>query len=178
MTEPSTAAETRWLDDDEQRAWRAFLDMQARLNAQLNREMQAGTGLSIADFSVLVALSEHVEGRMRVLELARNLRWEKSRLSHQLTRMQQRSLIDRSNCSEDRRGAVVVLTGQGRAAVEAAAPMHVESVRRYLFDHLSPDQVVALHAISRGTVDRLDAACAGADGDCGGTDEPRGQASG
>ncbi len=77
--------------------------------------MQDQSGLSIADFSVLVQLSEHADGRMRVLELARGLRWEKSRLSHQLTRMQQRGLIERSNCNEDRRGAFVVLTDQGRA---------------------------------------------------------------
>src|SRR5579875_2269814 len=110
--------------------------MNSRLAARLNREMQDESGLSIADFSVLVQLSEHVDGRMRVLELARALRWEKSRLSHQLTRMQQRGLIDRSYCSEDRRGAFVVLTDRGRAVVDAAAPQHVESVRRYLFDEL------------------------------------------
>lgn len=167
MTETGTATDVRWLDDDEQRAWRAFLDMQARLNAQLNREMQAATGLSIADFSVLVSLSEHAGGRMRVLELARDLRWEKSRLSHQLSRMHQRGLIDRSNCDEDRRGAVVVLSVAGRDAVEAAAPLHVASVRRYLFDHLSADQVETLHAIGRGTIDRLDSACVGKADDCG-----------
>lgn len=155
------AVATSWLDAREQGAWRAYLDMHARLTARLNREMQEASGLSIADFSVLVQLSEHVDARMRVLELARALRWEKSRLSHQLTRMQQRGLIERSHCSEDRRGAFIVLTEQGRDAVEAAAPRHVESVRRYFFDALTPDQVDALGATAHAVIDRLDAGCAG-----------------
>lgn len=149
--------EPRWLTPREQQAWRGYLDMNARLQARLNRELQEESGLSLADFSVLVQLSEHLEARMRVLELARALRWEKSRLSHQLTRMQQRGLVERSNCSEDRRGAFIVLTDAGRAAVEDAAPRHVESVRRYLFDNLTPDQVDALGAIARTVVERLDA---------------------
>jgi DNA-binding MarR family transcriptional regulator len=97
---------------------------------------------------------------MRVLELARALGWEKSRLSHQLTRMQQRGLVERSNCSEDRRGAFVVLTERGRATVETAAPRHVESVRRYMFDELRPDQVSALGEIAQRVIALLDARCA------------------
>jgi DNA-binding MarR family transcriptional regulator len=133
--------------------------------------MQEQSGVSIADFSVLVQLSEHVDARMRILELARALGWEKSRLSHQLTRMQQRGLIERSNCSEDRRGAFVVLTDQGRDTVERAAPRHVESVRRYVFDRLTAEQVESLGTISATVVQLLDAVCAGRedteDSDCG-----------
>src|SRR3954447_4418766 len=165
MSEATTVSTApRWLDAGEQAAWRAYLNMNALLTARLNKEMQDESGISISDFSVLVALSEHPEGRMRVLELARALGWEKSRLSHQLTRMQQRGLVERSNCSEDRRGAFVVLTDQGRGAVEAAAPRHVESVRRYLFDELSAEQVEALGAIAGAVVDRLVATC-GSSGD-------------
>jgi DNA-binding MarR family transcriptional regulator len=151
----------RWLEPGEQACWRAYLDMTAKLNAQLNREMQEQSGISIADFSVLVQLSEHVDGRMRVLELARALGWEKSRLSHQLNRMQVRGLVERSNCNEDRRGAFVVLTEDGRRTVESAAPQHVESVRRYLFDQLSPEQVAALDTIARTVTGLIDAGCAG-----------------
>jgi DNA-binding MarR family transcriptional regulator len=165
MGEDGVAAATRWLTTREQRAWRAYLDMNNRLSARLNRELQDYAGLSIADFSVLVQLSEHLDARMRVLELARALRWEKSRLSHQLSRMQQRGLVERSNCSEDRRGAFIVLTERGRAAVEMAAPRHVESVRRYLFDILGADEVDALEAIARAVTDRLDA---GGDAECSG----------
>lgn len=170
MTEQRTATD-RWLDNREQSAWRAFLDMHARLTARLNREMQDASGLSLADYSVLVPLSEHVDARMRVLELARSLGWEKSRLSHQLTRMQQRGLIERSNCTEDRRGAFVVLTDQGRTAVEVVAPTHVDGVRRYLFDALTPEQVDTLDAIARGTVERLEQECAGKP-ECGDVTEP------
>jgi DNA-binding MarR family transcriptional regulator len=154
----SAVTAPRWLTADEQRAWRAYLDMNARLAARLNRQLQDEFGLSIADFSVLVQLSEHVDARMRVLELARALRWEKSRLSHQLSRMQQRGLVERSNCTEDRRGAFIRLTERGRSAVEEAAPRHVEAVRQYLFDGLSAAQVEALAAIARTVIDRLDAA--------------------
>jgi len=158
-----TEAPPRWLDAREQSAWRAYLDMNALLTARLNREMQEASGISIADFSVLVPLSEHPEARMRVLELARALGWEKSRLSHQLTRMQQRGLVERSNCTEDRRGAFVVVTDHGRTTIEAAAPLHVEADPRRVFDELSSDQVVALGEISRTVVGLLDAACAGQD---------------
>src|SRR3954462_12778902 len=114
MSEATTASTApRWLDAEEQAAWRAYLNMNALVTARLNKEMQDETGVSISDFSVLVALSEHPEGRMRVLELAPALGWEKSRLSHQLTRMQQRGLVERSNCSEDRRGGVLGLLRHG-----------------------------------------------------------------
>lgn len=174
MTTPN-AADVRWLSEPEQQAWRAFLDMQAQLNARLNREMQDSSGLSSADFAVLVPLSEHPDGRLRVLELARQLRWEKSRLSHQLTRMGQRGLVERSHCSEDRRGAFIVLTASGRGAVEAAAPAHVEAVRRYLFDGLTPAQVEVLHGISRGVITALDAACASRGDECGETIDASGE---
>lgn len=153
MTERSTDA--RWLNDREQLAWRAFLNMHSQLTARLNRELQDGAGLSSADYVVLVWLSEQPDGPVRMLELARGLQWEKSRLSHQLTRMTARRLIERSNCSEDRRGTFIVLTPSGRDTLETAAPIHVAGVRRYLFDALDPSQLDALHAISQGTIDRL-----------------------
>jgi DNA-binding MarR family transcriptional regulator len=165
MTE-GTTTDVRWLTAREQTAWRAYLDMNAKLTAKLNREMQQQSGISIADYSVLVQLSEHVDARMRVLELARALGWEKSRLSHQLTRMQQRGLIERSNCSEDRRGAWIVLTDKGNDTVIAAAPRHVDSVRRYLFDELTPEQVDALGSIGRRVAEVVDAACAGREDSC------------
>jgi len=141
-------SEPRWLDDGEQAAWRAYLDMSARLATQLNREMQDST----------VQLSEYPDGRMRVLELARALRWEKSRLSHQLTRMERRGLLNRSGCGADRRGAYIVLSDEGRAAVERAAPAHVESVRRYLFDGLPRDLLESWATVSQHVIDRLAAA--------------------
>jgi DNA-binding MarR family transcriptional regulator len=167
MTEVRTPS-TRWLDAREQAAWRAYLNMNAKLNARLNREMQDRSGISIADFSVLVRLSEHPDSRMRVLELARALGWEKSRLSHQLTRMGQRGLVERSDCNEDRRGAFVVLSPQGRETVEAAAPRHVESVRHYVIDALSAEQIDALGAIATRVTELIDTACAGQEDSCDG----------
>ncbi|GAA4414123.1 MarR family transcriptional regulator [Actinokineospora soli] len=146
---------TRWLDDDEQRAWRGYLHMQARLSARLNRQLQDDSGLSLADFAVLVELSEVPGGRTRVLALADKLQWEKSRLSHQLNRMRGRGLVDRQECPNDRRGAFVALTEQGRETIEAAAPRHVETVREYLFDLITPEQVAALSDIADRVADRL-----------------------
>lgn len=139
---------TRWLDDGEQQAWRAYVKMQSHLNAALGRRMQADSQLSLPDFEVLVQLTDTPEGRVRVFELARALDWEKSRLSHHLRRMQKRGLVGREECPDDARGAFIVLTRQGREAIEQAAPHHVETVRELVFDVLTPDQVEALQSIS------------------------------
>lgn len=147
---------TRWLSDDEQRAWRAFVSLQAKLNAQLNRELQAESELSLADFEVLVRLTDRDDARARAFELATDMQWEKSRLSHHLARMQRRGLIDRAGCPEDARGSYIELTAEGRRAIEQAAPGHVESVRRLVFDQLTPDQVQALRAISEKVLGQLD----------------------
>jgi DNA-binding MarR family transcriptional regulator len=162
---------TRWLDEQEQTAWRGYLAMQTRLAAQLNRDLQAAAGLSHSDYAVLVQLSEHPSGRMRVLELARALGWEKSRLSHQLSRMQQRGLIGRADCTADRRGSFIELTDVGRKTIDDAAPVHVESVRRWLFDNLTPEQVDVLASISARVLDRLEETCAAADPCEGGEDD-------
>src|SRR6266536_1362368 len=140
--------ETRWLDDRQQRAWRGFRGMQAHLTAALNRQLLADSRLSLADFDVLVHLTDVPEGRLRVTELARALQLEQSRTSHHVSRMQKRGLVVREDCPEDRRGAFVVLTPAGRHAIELAAPRHVEAVRRLVFDHLTDDQVETLAAIA------------------------------
>jgi DNA-binding MarR family transcriptional regulator len=139
---------TRWLDDDQQRAWRGYLRMQSQLSARLNRQLQADSGLSLADFDVLVQLTDVPDARVRVSELARSLQWEKSRLSHHIGRMEKRGLVARAECTDDGRGAFVVLTPAGRSTIEAAAPPHVETVRRLVFDDLTPEQVETLAAIS------------------------------
>ncbi|GAA2840084.1 MarR family winged helix-turn-helix transcriptional regulator [Crossiella cryophila] len=139
--------DTRWLDDSQQQAWRAFIRVHAELTVRIARQLQADSDLSLAEFEVLVNLSELPEPRIRVLELAKQLNWEKSRVSHQLGRMQKRGLITRAGCEEDRRGSFIELTDQGRAAIEGAAPGHVAVVRRLMFDALAPDQVRALTAL-------------------------------
>jgi DNA-binding MarR family transcriptional regulator len=141
-------AATRWLSPAEQHLWRTFLRMRQQLDAQLARQLQAESEISIADFSVLVVLTDVPEGRVRVLELARGLQWEKSRLSHHLARMVKRGLIERAECDEDGRGSFVVITDAGRRAIEAAAPRHVELVRTLFFDPLTDEQVTQLTQIS------------------------------
>ncbi|WP_236791396.1 MarR family winged helix-turn-helix transcriptional regulator [Amycolatopsis sp. GM8] len=146
---------TRWLTDREQRAWRGYISMQAQLSAQLSKQLQAESDLSHSDFAVLVQLTDVPDGRVRVFELAGALQWEKSRLSHHLARMQKRDLVAREECPSDARGAFIVLTPAGRAAIEEAAPRHVETVRRLVFDVLTPAQVEALTAISEQVLAKL-----------------------
>jgi DNA-binding MarR family transcriptional regulator len=148
---------TRWLSADEQDAWRGLLQMTAQLDARLNRQLQESSGLSLTDYDVLVALSEAPDGRLRVFEIAQALSWEQSRLSHHLARMQKRELVEREECETDRRGAFVVLTDAGREAIEKAAPTHVETVRRLVFDGLTADQVDVLTAVTTDVLDRLQA---------------------
>ncbi|EHR51762.1 transcriptional regulator [Saccharomonospora marina XMU15] len=146
---------TRWLTDEEQRAWRRYLDMNAKLTARLHRRLQTDSGLSLADFDVLVQLTDRAVPRMRVGELAEALQWERSRLSHHLARMQKRGLVSRQDCPEDARGAFVLLTDKGRHAIEQAAPAHVEAVRDLVFDHLSKAEVATLAGISERVLGRL-----------------------
>ncbi len=150
-------AETRWLDDHEQGAWRAYLRMNTVLGAALSRQMQTESMLSMQDFEVLVHLTDVDDARLRVSELARAMRWEKSRLSHHLSRMDKRGLIGREECSSDGRGAFIVLTPEGRAAIEAAAPSHVDAVRRHFFDVLTDDDVKALASIAGRVIARVEA---------------------
>lgn len=125
-----------WLDEHQQRVWRSWLQVNIRLNAALHRQMQADAGLSLPDFEVLVLLTDDPAERIRVSDMARALQWERSRLSHHLTRMEKRGLVERAECPEDGRGAVVLLTPAGREAIEQAAPAHVRTVRALFVDRL------------------------------------------
>jgi DNA-binding MarR family transcriptional regulator len=145
---------TRWLTAGEERAWRAFLQLQGQLTAELNRQLQTDSGLSLADYDVLVQLTDTAEGRLRPYELQALLHWEQSRLSHHLSRMRRRGLITRTGCAEDGRGAYVVLTAAGRAAIEAAAPGHVATVRRLFVDALTSEQLSTVEQAS-GTITEL-----------------------
>ncbi|NUP27001.1 MAG: MarR family transcriptional regulator [Nocardia sp.] len=148
--------ETRWLDERERHAWRGYLRMHTQLVAHLHRQLQHDSGLSLSDFDVLVQLTDQSEPRMRVGELGQALQWEKSRLSHHLGRMQRRGLVLREDCPDDARGAFIVLTEQGRDAIEQAAPRHVETVREQVFDALTEDQVDALASIADRILEKLD----------------------
>jgi DNA-binding MarR family transcriptional regulator len=140
-------SEVRWLTTQEEHLWRGWLKLNAELAATLQHELQQDVGLSMPDFEVLVHLTDNPEGRARVTELAGLLQWERSRVSHHIKRMERRGLVARVECSVDGRGAFVVITPQGRAAIEEAAPGHVMAVRRLMFDALSEEEKVALTAV-------------------------------
>ncbi|MBB5631298.1 MarR family winged helix-turn-helix transcriptional regulator [Sphaerisporangium krabiense] len=148
MTEP------RWLDETEARMWRAFGDMRRRLDAALERQL-AAVGLSSADYQLLVPLSEAPGRRLRARELRRIVDWDRSRLSHQIRRMEQRGLIAREECPGDARGTVIRLTGEGSRAIEEAAPGHVEVVRRLFVDQLGPEETALLTQLSYRVLGRL-----------------------
>ena len=149
--------EPRWLDEQEDRAWRGYRRMRRLLDLELARELMQDAGLSEPDYDVLSDLSETPEQRLRLSELADRMLWSRSRLSHHISRMQQRGLVTREECATDGRGSVVVLPPAGRQAVEAAAPGHVAAVRRHLIDRLTPAEVSALGTLSQRVIDHLTA---------------------
>jgi DNA-binding MarR family transcriptional regulator len=142
-----------WLSEDQQRVWRNYLAMSAGLQAEMNRQLQRDCGLSLADYDVLVALSELAA--CRVNELGDRLGWEQSRLSHQLRRMRTRGLIARYGADDDRRGATVELTEAGRVALESSAPGHVDLVRDVVFKGTSAAQLRALDSWTSQVLARL-----------------------
>lgn len=147
--------ETVWLSDVQQRVWRQWIAAESELNAAIGRQLNRDSGMSLADFEVLVRLTEALEGRMRIVELADTMQWERSRLSHHLTRMEKRELIIRRDCQADRRGAFAEVTSAGRALIEHAAPGHAEMVRTLFFDDLSPDDLDAIDRVTGSLLARL-----------------------
>ena len=133
-----------WLDESEQRAWRAYLESSKVLFDALDRQLQRDADLPHAYYEILVRLSEAPERALRMSELAEITLSSRSRLSHAVSRLEERGWVRRQVCPEDGRGQLAVLTDDGFAALEAAAPVHVEGVRTHLFDQLSPEQVTAM----------------------------------
>jgi DNA-binding MarR family transcriptional regulator len=150
------SSDERWLTAEEERVWRRWQTLNARLSATLHKELHDDAGLSMPDYEVLVHLTDSATGRVRVTDLARLLQWERSRVSHHVTRMESRRLVQRVECAEDGRGAFVVITPQGRAAIEQAAPHHVNTVRRLVFDALNPNELEAFATIIDKALAHLD----------------------
>ncbi|MCM1971216.1 MarR family transcriptional regulator [Streptomyces sp. NPDC002812] len=140
-----TEAATPWLNDAEQCAWRTHLDVSRLLSHQLEKDLQP-FGLTNNDYEILVNLSESEEHRMRMSDLATSTLQSKSRLSHQITRMESAGLVRRVNCESDRRGLYAVLTPEGMDTMRKVAPHHVASVRRHFIDLLPPEALAALRA--------------------------------
>jgi DNA-binding MarR family transcriptional regulator len=148
-------ADTRWLSDDEQCTWRAFLQATHLLMDRLDRELQRDADMPHAYYMILVVLSERPDHAMRMSEIADFLSYSRSRLTHAVSRLEERGWVNRVPDPTDRRGASAVLTEAGLAALEAAAPGHVEGVRRHLFDRLTPAQVEQLRAIAQAVAGPL-----------------------
>ncbi len=153
-------AQTRWLTDDEQHTWRAFLEATRRLDEQLDRELQHQAGMPLGYYTILVMLSEAPERTLRMSDLAERTWSSRSRLSHAVDRLEEKGWVERHSCPSDKRGAFALLTDAGFAVLEAAAPGHVAGVRRHVFDQLTPSQVEALGTISQKVAQRLAAAAA------------------
>jgi DNA-binding MarR family transcriptional regulator len=133
-----------WLSDAEQSVWRRWIYTQAQLHSQLARRLAAESGLSMSDYEVLVMLSEAPGGRLRMATLAEGLRWDRSRLSHHIRRMETRGVVARTDCPEDGRGSFVGITRAGRTTIEAAAPGHVRAVRELFIEPLGEDGLALL----------------------------------
>lgn len=156
-------SEPRWLSDEEQKVWRAFSAATRMLQAHLEGQLQHEAGMPHTYYEVLVALSEAPGRQLRMSELASARKASRSRLSHAVARLEANGWVRRESCPTDKRGSWAVLTAEGFAALEKAAPGHVEAVRESLFDPLTPDQVTALGEISAALLERLSPKCAAAE---------------
>jgi DNA-binding MarR family transcriptional regulator len=147
-TVPVTTSGTRWLTADEQATWRAFVGGCQAFFAAVDAQLQRDTGIPLAYYEILVRLSEAPDHTLRMSQLAEAASASKSRVSHAVARLEERGWVRRRDCPTDRRGQLAELTDEGYAVLVAAAPGHVEQVRRTLFDLLTPAQVSQLRAIS------------------------------
>ncbi|GAB2330779.1 MarR family winged helix-turn-helix transcriptional regulator [Streptomyces variabilis] len=144
-----------WLTQEQQAAWDGFIRMQEKLVGRLARRVQADSRMSAADYIGLAKLTE-AGGRMRFMDLTKLVEWEKSRMSHQVGRMVKRGLVAKEECPDDGRGAFVVATPAGYQAIEDAAPLHVEHVRRLFIDALTEDELAAIARISARVLEHLE----------------------
>jgi DNA-binding MarR family transcriptional regulator len=151
----SDVPKPRWLNERQAHVWQAYLAVNQRLYGALEDQLLRDAGLSGADYAVLVPLSAAPDGLLRARELGKEILWDRSRLSHQVRRMEQRGLVAREECSEDGRGSMVRLTDAGRSAIEQAAPKHAETVQCYFFDLLSDKELATLAAVLDRVLENL-----------------------
>lgn len=146
-----------WLSDAEQEVWRSFLRLSRGMERAVDRQLQRDSELSGSEYEILVPLSESETGELASRELLRALGWERSRLSHMLSRMERREMITRSPSPTDARGLTVGITDRGREAIESAAPGHLHLVRETFIDHLDEEERSALLGIAHKVLPRLEA---------------------
>ncbi|WP_328720010.1 MarR family transcriptional regulator [Streptomyces sp. NBC_00247] len=159
-TAPTTG--TRWLTDDEQSVWRAYLQTTTLLEDHLDRQLQRDAGMPHVYYGLLVQLSQSPGGQLRMTELAKDAKITRSRLSHAIARLEKNGWVRREDCPTDKRGQNAVLTEEGHAMLRRSAPGHVAAVRQAMFDRLTHEQVSRLGEIMRTLAaglepDRVDA---------------------
>lgn len=146
---------TASLTEQELATWRAFALMRRQLDLTLERRLQADAGISTAEFAILASLQQEPTRRLRAGRIGDLIGWEKSRVSHQLSRMEQRGLVTREECGDDARGVWIVQTPDGSRAVLAALRDHTEAIREYFFDLITEEEQELLHSISRRVLDTI-----------------------
>ena len=151
----SEQMEPNWLSKEEEKAWRGFVALRIGLVGHLARQLAQDSGITEAEFEVLVVVSEAPGQRIRSRDLGKALNWERSRLSHQITRMEEHGMVAREQCENDARGFDVVLTKAGLKAIQAAAPAHLEGVRHCFIDLLTPAQMKTLSSIAEVVTEHL-----------------------
>ena len=148
---------THWLDAEQQQHWRAWIAANVLLTDAFSRDLQESHGLTLADYEILVRLSESADRRMRMSDLAEVTLSSRSRLSHQIDRMERAGFVERVPCTDDKRGFFAALTNTGWDKLVAAAPIHVGSVRERIVDVLTPEEFAALGQASKRLLDHLGA---------------------
>jgi DNA-binding MarR family transcriptional regulator len=148
--------ETRWLTPPQQRDWRAFVDGSVRLLDVLDQSLKTGHGLSMAEYEILVRLSEAPDGKLRMAQLAAEASQSRSRLSHTCTRLETKGLVRRETCESDKRGVLAHLTGEGFSALERASHDHVTTVRDFFIDVVDPADLEAIGRAFASIIVRVD----------------------
>ncbi|MEU5521313.1 MarR family winged helix-turn-helix transcriptional regulator [Streptomyces sp. NPDC093250] len=157
------AEEPRWLTDEEQRVWRAYIEAATLLEDHLDRQLQRDAGMPHVYYGLLVRLAEAPDRRLRMTELARSAKITRSRLSHAVARLEKNGWVRREDCPSDKRGQFAVLTEEGRKVLHRHAPGHVDAVRQAVFDRLTPEQQKSLGEIMRIIAEGLQPSETGAD---------------
>lgn len=147
--------DVRWLNDDEQNLWRKTLQFQQLMDLAIDRQLERDAGLSLADYSVLVTLSEAEADGLRAREVGTKLGWDRSRVSHQVRRMEKRGLVAKTACETDGRGTMIALTTAGQKAIEASAPQHVEQVRSLFIDDLDDEELGTLSKVFERVIGKV-----------------------
>ena len=146
----------RWLNPDQQRTWRAWLTVAELVPRALDAQLQRDAGLSHAAYVVLAMLSESPNRSRRMSDLARRANQSQSRLSHTVTRLEERGWVRRERSADDGRGNLAVLTDAGWDVVRSVAPGHVDAVREAMFSPLTTEQTRILGDAMQAILERLD----------------------